>query len=210
MSAFVMVLAAAADGSAAGGVVIFLLLWAAVGGGVGALIGKSKGLGGTGFALGLFLGFIGWIIVAVMEPSQEERTRRQHETAIGLVAAGNVISQAQHTSFQPPTPAAGAAEPSGRPCPWCAELIKPAAIVCRFCGREVEQWTPPPPPPPKQQITVPITDDRWLADPLGGDFERLWNGSNWTEHIRSEPGGYRSLADGRLADLSAPTELRDV
>ena len=25
-----------------------------------------------------------------------------------------------------------------RDCPWCAETIKAAAIVCRFCGREVE------------------------------------------------------------------------
>lgn len=25
-----------------------------------------------------------------------------------------------------------------RPCPHCAEDIKPAAVVCRFCGREVE------------------------------------------------------------------------
>lgn len=24
-----------------------------------------------------------------------------------------------------------------RPCPWCAELIKAAAIICRFCNREV-------------------------------------------------------------------------
>jgi hypothetical protein len=28
--------------------------------------------------------------------------------------------------------------PPGRvPCPFCAELIKPSARVCRFCGREV-------------------------------------------------------------------------
>jgi protein-disulfide isomerase len=25
-----------------------------------------------------------------------------------------------------------------RVCPWCAETIKAAAIVCRFCGRDVE------------------------------------------------------------------------
>lgn len=24
-----------------------------------------------------------------------------------------------------------------RPCPFCAEPIKPSAVVCRFCGREV-------------------------------------------------------------------------
>jgi hypothetical protein len=30
------------------------------------------------------------------------------------------------------------APPTERTCPWCAETIKAAAIVCRFCGRDVE------------------------------------------------------------------------
>lgn len=29
-------------------------------------------------------------------------------------------------------------EPIRRPCPWCAEMILPAAMVCRFCGRDVD------------------------------------------------------------------------
>ena len=33
-----------------------------------------------------------------------------------------------------PTPPPQASE---RQCPWCAEMIKPAAIICRFCGRDV-------------------------------------------------------------------------
>lgn len=28
-------------------------------------------------------------------------------------------------------------QPTERTCPWCAETIKAAAIVCRFCGRDV-------------------------------------------------------------------------
>ncbi len=31
-----------------------------------------------------------------------------------------------------------AAEPDERTCPWCAETIKAAAVICRFCGRDVE------------------------------------------------------------------------
>ena len=50
------------------------------------------------FSFLLFLGFIGWIIVAVMEPSQRERTRRQNEVALGFVAAGSAISNAQGMS----------------------------------------------------------------------------------------------------------------
>jgi hypothetical protein len=28
--------------------------------------------------------------------------------------------------------------PTERTCPWCAETIKAAAVVCRFCGRDVQ------------------------------------------------------------------------
>jgi hypothetical protein len=30
------------------------------------------------------------------------------------------------------------APPTERTCPWCAETIKAAAVLCRFCGRDVE------------------------------------------------------------------------
>lgn len=31
-----------------------------------------------------------------------------------------------------------AAQSGERPCPWCAETIKAAAVICRFCGRDVQ------------------------------------------------------------------------
>lgn len=33
--------------------------------------------------------------------------------------------------------------PHRRPCPYCAEPIKPSAVVRRFCGREVTPLEPP-------------------------------------------------------------------
>lgn len=113
-------------------IVLYLFLSIAIGGGIGYLIGQSKGNATAGFWLGALLGFIGWIIVAVMEPSAEERQRRQAELAGAVLEAGS------------PAAAARAAQVAERPCPFCAELIKPAAIVCRFCGRDVPVWTAPP------------------------------------------------------------------
>lgn len=49
-------------------VVLFALV---IGGLVGWLIGKGKGLGGLGLVLGALLGVIGWIIVAVMKGNQD-------------------------------------------------------------------------------------------------------------------------------------------
>ena len=31
-----------------------------------------------------------------------------------------------------------AAQSDERTCPWCAETIKAAAVICRFCGRDVD------------------------------------------------------------------------
>jgi hypothetical protein len=102
-----------------GGLLVLLLLWAAVGGGIGYWIGSGKGRGGVGFVLGLAFGWIGWIIVALLHPTAEVEARRMASLADALRGDETVSGL-------------------GRPCPWCAEIIKPAASVCRYCGRTVQ------------------------------------------------------------------------
>ena len=83
-----------------------ILVWVVLGPLIGYAIGKPKGREGYGLLLGLLLGFIGWIIVAVMEP------------AVGYSNVG------------PQSPR--------RACPFCYEQIQSSAVVCRYCGADVE------------------------------------------------------------------------
>jgi hypothetical protein len=110
-------------------VIVFFLLWCGVGGFIGYAIGNSKGRATEGFWLGFLLGVIGWIIVAFMQPSDAVVSER---AAISAVIQGQAQELGERAQL--------------RPCPWCAELIRPEAIVCRFCGREVEPAQPATPP----------------------------------------------------------------
>ena len=54
------------------------------------------------------------------------------EQANGLIETANA-NPGSGNIYAPP-----AAAPSDeRACPWCAETIKAAAVICRFCGRDV-------------------------------------------------------------------------
>jgi hypothetical protein len=77
-----------------------------------AVIARKKPNAGSVFVVNLFFGWtvIGWIIALAM-------------------AANNPQPQAV------PQPAIQG--PTGRTCPFCAEDIKPAAVVCRHCGRDL-------------------------------------------------------------------------
>lgn len=80
---------------------------------IGAIIGSAKGHGGAGFLLGLVLGPIGWLIVAVMDRTPEAEAQHQQATAAAMGAGVT------------------------RRCPHCAETIQAEAVVCKHCGRDV-------------------------------------------------------------------------
>lgn len=59
-----------------GGFLVLVFVSGIVTGIIGAFIGEGKGRGQLGFWLGFFFSLIGIIIVAVLEPTEEERKRR--------------------------------------------------------------------------------------------------------------------------------------
>ena len=82
---------------------------------VPAYVGRKKPNATTVLVVNLFLGwtFIGWV-----------------------VALARATSNPPLPVATPPTTHV-ASTPTGRICPFCAEDIKPAAIVCKHCGRDL-------------------------------------------------------------------------
>lgn len=101
--------------------IVFVAFWL-ICGLIGWYIGDTKGRPGDGFALGVLLGPIGIIVIAAMGRSAKKEAEHQAEVAAVSARMG---APAEST-------------PTMRACPWCAEQIQQAAIVCKHCGRNVE------------------------------------------------------------------------
>ncbi len=79
---------------------------------LGAMIGSSKGRGGAGFALSFLLGPLGVIIALFLKPNS------------GKVEAEAVVSGGM------------------RKCPFCAELVKTEAVICKHCQKDLPLVAP--------------------------------------------------------------------
>lgn len=87
---------------------------------------------------------------------------------IGWVIAGTWKPRVEPTGPSTPT----------RRCPWCAEEIQTAAVVCRHCGRDVP--------------ALGQSDPQWANDPYGRFEFRFWDGTTWTNQVST---GGRSHLD---------------
>lgn len=102
-----------------------LVLWIGVAC-VGAAVGHVRGRATSGLFLGLVLGVIGVVIVASMDKTPRRLAAESWEMRR---AAG--LDMFDDDSYR-------SAADLSRPCPWCAELSKPASTICRLCVRDVQ------------------------------------------------------------------------
>jgi len=158
----------------------WLVLYGLVCSAVGFGIGDSKGRGAQGALLGIVLGPLGWIVVGLMEPTEEIQRQRTDE----LAAAIGLFSGANGTSI--------------RQCPHCAEDIKAAAKVCRHCNRDVEPLTSEPAAQRRspdsslrndsqagstRRVQIKLEPPGWFKDPTKRHERRYWDGSKWTNQV---------------------------
>jgi preprotein translocase subunit Sss1 len=156
----------AADSDEALQFLVFVGLVLLFSGFVGYLIGDSKGKGGLGFFLGLILGFIGWIIIAVAQRTPEKEAEYQAK-----------VAEVQ-----------GVAPPSYIRDPCWAEDPYGRHDHRWFNGN---RWSPKVADAGSESsdpATFPLPDgaadgEGWAADPFGRFPQRFYKNGEWTGYV---------------------------
>jgi hypothetical protein len=95
------------------GVICWCTCWCII----GYNIGKARGRGSSGFWWAAILGPIGCLVFLSFEQSRDANVHLLPSASTGRVEHGQATQ---------------------RTCPFCAESIKRAAILCRYCGQKVD------------------------------------------------------------------------
>jgi hypothetical protein len=143
-------------------VLVLVLIWIACGI-VGWKLGESKGRPALGLVLGVVLGLIGLLVIALL-PAATPR-----------YAVDRLPSTTPRRAWAPPPPPQPPAQ--WVRCPSCGQTISAAVAVCGYCQGAVQPSALLPPPEG--------TAAGWLRDPSGRYVDRYWDGGRWTEWTRN-------------------------
>jgi hypothetical protein len=153
--------------------VLYVALWIGGAGGIGALIGSGRGRGGLGFVLGVLLGLIGWIIVAVVSRTPEKEAEYQHKVSV----ASQQLSAGPSNGTQTGTSSGQwAPDPFGR---------------FRHRWFNGQQWTDKVSDGGQQIVDLPefplpegsAGSEGWAPDPYGRFAQRFHTPSGWSAHV---------------------------